>query len=639
MKHGRRLSIAPAMRWLCEISVVIVALALSIGVAEPVQLPKATIVAVLAAAIASIHLLAVIRRWEFHLPPKGLSIAVGAFTTAIVLAALLSESPARSIVGSYSRWSGVALYSAVSVFALTVAAYYTRRNAHRMITAIAVATGAVSVYALLQRFGADPFDWELVYGDLVFSSLGNPNFASAFMGLGVPIWAWMNLDRRWPLWGRILAGAMALLVLGGQLWTGSQQGFLASGLGLSFLALVWLQTRQKTLRRWGLGFLGGGLVAASASAVAGYRGSGPLAGFDWTALHIRLRYWDTALDMARDHLLLGVGPGAYSDFYREYRSIDDLAAWGVNTTIDATHSVPLEMLATGGVVLAFAYTALFSLLAVVLVRAVRRLKPGSSDSLLIGTVGGSWLGYLAVSLVSIDAPALALTGWLITGLVVAICSADEAERLVKSRRLVGSYRTALLAAMAGVLVVTLGGAWVMVRQYRADGRLLEATQLAASDPDRAFELLEGAVELAPWEPRYVFEQGKLLQATGKYDAALDAYETAATVNKQWWDAHITSARLSAFLGDLDRSALWYEEVLRIDPVAPDMRFEAGQVAFFRSDSSRAVELLEKAVVDKADVADWWLLLAEARFAAGDEAGGQSAYEKAVEINPAFADTA
>ena len=96
MKHGRRLSIAPAMRWLCEISVVIVALALSRGVAEPVQLPKATIVAVVAAAIASIHLLAVMRRWEFHLPPRWFSIAVGAFTTAIVLAALFSESSGPS---------------------------------------------------------------------------------------------------------------------------------------------------------------------------------------------------------------------------------------------------------------------------------------------------------------------------------------------------------------------------------------------------------------------------------------------------------------------------------------------------------------------------------------------------------------
>ncbi len=68
-----------------------------------------------------------------------------------------------------------------------------------------------------------------------------------------------------------------------------------------------------------------------------------------------------------------------------------------------------------------------------------------------------------------------------------------------------------------------------------------------------------------------------------------------------------------------------------------MKFEAGRVAFLRSDAARSVELLEAAVTDKADVADWWLLLAEARFAAGDEAGGQSAYEKAVEINPALAD--
>ena len=636
MKRGRRTSIAPAIRWLCEISAIVVALALWTGVADTVQLPKVTIVAVLAVAIAGIHLLAVMRRWEFHLPPKGFSIAVGAFTAALVLAALFSESPARAIVGTYTRWSGVALYLGVAVFALSVSAYYTRKNAYRMIAALAMAAVAVAVYALLQRLDTDPIDWTLVYGDLVFSSLGNPNFASAFMGLGVPVWAWLSLDRRWPAWGRVLAGGMVLLCLGAQQWTGSQQGFVASAVGLWFLAFVWLQASPKTLRRWGRGVLGGGLVAASAAAVAGYGGRGPLVGFDWTTVHVRLRYWDTALGMARDHPLLGVGPGAYPDFYREFRSLDDWAVWGIRTAIDATHSVPFEMLATGGVVLAAAYIAFFSFVFVVLVRAVRRLEPGSSDSLLIGAVGGAWLGYVAVSAVSIDVPALALTGWLLTGLVVAICSADGAERIVKSRRFFGTYRKVLRAAMTGVLMLTLVGAWTMVRQYRADGRLLKATQLAASDPGRAFGLLEEAAELAPWEPRYVFEQANLLDATSQQEAALDAYESAATINKQWWDAHIASARLSAFLGHLERSALWYEEVLRIDPVAPDMKFEAGRVAFLRGDTARAVELLEAALTDKADIADWWLLLAEARLAAGDEAGGQSAYEKALEINPALA---
>ena len=637
MKRGRPPSIASTIRWMCEISVVVVALALWTGVRDPVQLPKATIVAVLAVAIAGIHLLAVTRRWEFHLPPKGFSIAVGAFIAAIVLAALFSESLARSIVGTYTRWSGVALYLGVAVFALAVSAYYTRRNAHRMITAMAVAVGAVTVYALVQRLGADPINWTLIYGDLVFSSLGNPNFASALMGLGVPVWAWMSLDRRWPLWGRVLAGGMVLLGLGAQQWTGSQQGFVASAVGLWFLAFVWLQARGKALQRWGQGLLGVGMVATIPVALAGYGGRGPLAGFDWTTVRVRLRYWDTALGMARDHPLLGVGPGAYDDFYREFRSLDDWGLWGIGTTIDATHSVPLEMLATGGIVLAAAYIALFSLVSVVLVRTVRRLEPGSSDSLLIGAVGGAWLGYLAVSAVSIDVPALALTGWLLTGLVVAVCFGDGTERVVKSRRFVGTYRKVLRAAMTGVLVLTLAGAWSMVRQYQADGRLLKAFQLAAADPDRAFGLLEEAAELAPWEPRYVFSQANLLDATGQQEAALDTYESAATVNKQWWDAHVASARLSEILGDLDRSALWYEEVLRIDPVAPDMKFEAGRVAFLRSDTARAVELLEAAVTDKADVADWWLLLAEARFAAGDEAGGQSAYEKAVEINPNLAD--
>jgi hypothetical protein len=136
----------------------------------------------------------------------------------------------------------------------------------------------------------------------------------------------------------------------------------------------------------------------------------------------------------------------------------------------------------------------------VLVRTVRRLEPGSSDSLLIGAVGWAWLGYFVVSAVSIDVPAIALTGWLLTGLVVAICSGDESERIVKSRRFVGTYRKVLRAAMTGVLVLTLAGAWSMVRQYRADGRLLKASQLAAADPDRAFGLLEEADELAPWEP-------------------------------------------------------------------------------------------------------------------------------------------
>lgn len=629
--------VSKVIRPLCETSIVLVAVVVSTGVRDTTQLPKAALVTVLALVVVAAVAGAGFRGEPIKLPPTQLAFGVAGVLAAMVIASLASGSFGRSMVGTYSRWSGLALYVACGIFALAVAGYYSPKQAHRLAIAIAIATGWVAVYGFFQRLGVDAIDWVVVYGDKVFSSLGNPNFAGAFIGIGVPLWAWLALDGGRSFWIRVTSAGVVLMSLLVQVWAGSLQGPLVSGVGLWTLAFVWLKTREVSFRRRGRGVLLGGAGLGLAGGFAAYQGVGPLTFLDLTTLDTRLRYWRAALGMFADHPLFGVGPSGYPDFYRRHRSMEAWRLVGTNTTNDAAHSVPFDMLAGGGLVLGLAYLSLLVVVAVFLVKAVRRAE--GDTVLMVGGIAGAWVGYLAQATVSIDVPAPALVGWMLSGLVVGLGGGEERIGVVFTGKHRAGLRTrTTLAGVLGALtLLALSSGWFMLRQYRADAAALQGSIVLQSSPAEALAEFERAASLAPWEPRYVFEQGNAFDEAGRLPEALEAYERAAQVDPHWWDSHIAAARLSAFLGDLDRSAEWYAQVLEIEPVAPDMKFEAGRVEFLRGEFAKAAEFLEAALEGEPDEADWWLLLAEARSNSGDEAGAEAAFATAVELNPALAD--
>ena len=169
--------------------------------------------------------------------------------------------------------------------------------------AVAAAGAVVSLIAILQYAGADPFRLFGWAGPAagsprmrVFSTLGNPNFVAAFLTAALPAaWATGALlpDRRKRV---LFLAAGGLLLAGGILATGSRAPALAA-LGVAAWAMF------RSLRRWYLAIL----PVLFGLLLVGVSTARPLA----DTLEGRLFIWRVSLPHAFESPLTGGGPGSF----------------------------------------------------------------------------------------------------------------------------------------------------------------------------------------------------------------------------------------------------------------------------------------------------------------------------------------
>jgi O-antigen ligase/Flp pilus assembly protein TadD len=547
---------------------------------------------------------------------------VAGLLAACLLATLTAPEPSRALLGTYSRWAGSGAYFIYAVLGLATAVAFAGDAATRRLPPIVVGAGAaVAAYGLLQAAGLDPMPWRAVYGDAVVSTLGNPNFASAFMGITVPIAAAIVLDPGRGKAARSTAGVALVALSGAILLTQSLQGLLAAAGGLWLLALAWVLGREDPLRRllirvWMVGTALGAVAAGAFLATAGPP----------RTLVLRTYYWRAALAMAASDPFTGVGLGGYGDHFRAYRPLAMWQELGTTVTADSAHSVPLQMLAEGGIPLALAYLGLVGTVAVALIRGLRTFRGNSL--IRLGGLGGAWAAYQLQSLVSIDVPSLALLHMVMAGGIWA-ATAGESEEVRGKRR---SARPSARMAGIGILALVVVGALAVIRPYRADLWARRGARAAVEDVEGAVDALTRAVAIAPWEARYFFERGATFDQAQRWEEALVDYERAGRIAPRYWEAVLSAARLSAFLGAHDKAAAWYGQVLVIEPEAPDFKVEVANFYLVTGKPGPAGSLLEEAVALVPDRAEWWLLLAQARRETGDLQGADAATARAAELS-------
>ena len=153
-----------------------------------------------------------------HRPRGPWAWAAVGWLVASGTAVVVSPTPLRSVVGVAGRHGGFALYAALLLLA-TAAVTHLRARPDRAAAAAArgivvdvllVTAVPVVAYTLLQALGADPLVWTTVEGgEPVFSTFGNVDFASAWIGMVVVLALGVALDVRAASWRRRSAGVLA----------------------------------------------------------------------------------------------------------------------------------------------------------------------------------------------------------------------------------------------------------------------------------------------------------------------------------------------------------------------------------------------------------------------------------------------
>jgi O-antigen ligase len=581
------------------------------------------------------------RRW---VPMPWVAVPVAVFLALTVLATALSVSPAISFLGQYRRYDGLSSLLAYAALALMVVAYTWEEPARlRHLVVAGVAGGAATAaYVLVQEAGLDPWSWLDSRGREptdTLGPLGNSNFTGAYLALCVPLvlgWRATLIDR-WQR--RALVGLAAGLTLG--VWLAQSRGGFVALLG--GVAVAGLFDRRTVPR---LVTMGAGLAATAGlvlvlTFVVG--GSVPVPGASGgeqsvtgtSTLESRARLWEGALGVIAAHPLVGTGPDTFLVAYPPHRPFDDGAS--IELAADEPHNILLDHAAGRGVAALVTYLVVMGATFAYAWRRRATLAPTTRP--LAAAFAGLLAAYLLQGLTSLDAPPLALAGWLAVGALAALTdpriddARAEAESASSAKaRSPRNTATATARPLTLIALLALGGGViaagvVAARPLVADARYRQG--IASADA----QALASAASWNPLEPTYEVRQAQYWQQLadgpdvndetrrGYYRAGWPHFERALellpgnpfTLRDA---AAFQSAWASFDPQQFDDADALYDEALAIDPNNWQIRgdyanlLEAWAVA--GDDTAlreRAIAQLERVVELRPVFTDGWLQLA------------------------------
>lgn len=570
------------------------------------------------------------------------------FGISALLSTVFSISRLTSLSGEAESYASLpVLLAGVALFFVTRLASESWRDGRGLLLAPIFGGAVASAYALAQAAGMDVFSWQRVAefrGLRPFGTLGNANTLACFLAALWPIEVCMAVEahRR----GRRLAAATFALVafLGALaiLGSASRAGWLALAIAVLGVAVVLHLTSEK--RATGRVAVRTVTAALTAAALTGAFPAGrAFLSLLWDravnplGVGSRRLLWSAALDIFRDHPLLGTGVDTFGLGFAPRRTPEFWALeW--NTSFVRAHNEGLQVLATQGAVGALALLVILWGLGLASRAAWRRAA--SEDRLVLGGTLFALLCFLPQ--MSFGALQTAPAVLLITLAALVSVAADAArphETAHAEKRAVpaSSYVVATLVACAIAAVLLYGpvsanlaaargsrllasapeealllyeraasldsshAAWwsqlgqtaqaVAARRPREEGRALRG---------RAREALTRATSLQPLEGRYSMLLCRILTDQGALGEAApaDAFaacERAIAIEPANPYFHTAAVDSAVRLGDPGRARAVVDAGLRLYPTLAPLHYQKGFIALTAGSVDEAAQALSSAV--------------------------------------------
>ena len=380
---------------------------------DQINVPKLMTLLIVAMAVLGLFLS---KPAEIIKQNKTLAILIFLFIGFFFVSLLISDAPMnQQIFGAYGRNTGFLAYFAFSILIIAASNFTTTKMYSKLSLAVLITFSTNTIFSLLQYFGIDPFDWDKPYSPIT-GTLGNPNFVSAFLGMGIGFALAMAVSSKIKTNYRIWASFISLLALFVIIRSNSIQGLIVVMISISIIVFFLIKSRlnKPNLNLIYLGVLIiGGLIS-----ILGMLQRGPLASvFYKPSVTYRGDYWRAGLGMIQDNPFFGVGLDSYGDWYRKYRSIEAIIRRGPTAVTDSAHNVYLDIATTAGSLALLMYLGVLTLG----MRAAWKIsKMHKSYDPIFVAIFVMWVGYLAQAFISINNLALGIWGWVLPGILIAM---------------------------------------------------------------------------------------------------------------------------------------------------------------------------------------------------------------------------
>jgi O-antigen ligase len=496
---------------------------------------------------------------------RNLVILISLFTLALTIATWMTDNKRIAFIGDNQRNNGLLLYLGLSIILLTAAVNINQKNIIKTLQPMLFVGAFLSIYGLFQISGVDIVKWNNPYNAII-STVGNPNFAAAIMAIMATVSFGLLFNTAITMIYRIFSLLVCTLSLAAIYLSDARQGLIGIAIGFGTFMSIWIYSRSRLL---GFGFTGIGTIIGVFS-ILGMLQIGPLTSFLYKgSVTVRGFYWRAGIEMFRDNPIYGVGIDRYGAYFKEYREVGYPLNYGFNITSTNAHNLPIQMFATGGLLVGITYLFLNIF---VIWRAIKGLKSlQGNQRLFLAAVFSAWMVYQATSIISIDSPGIAVWGWLLAGGIVALSKNDNESLETQPNNKTQNRNQPVINVLQPILSFTFLAAalFFSLLLFRGETNMFRTTviynpQNEAND----LYLKESALKTInlPWiNPIYKITSASYLANSGFSKEGIEVLEEIVDKDKRSDDALALLATYYAQLSRLDLAIEKRVALTKLDP--------------------------------------------------------------------------
>jgi O-antigen ligase len=477
----------------------------------------------------------------------------------LIAAALLGHAPVAQLLGRAPRYEGI-IGGAVYFGALLIGAWLLGPASEpalrgHLIRATTIAASVIALLAIMEATGLHPLTTTASRpGSLLGNATEQGAYGAGVVGLLLPR---LRRGRSWALVG--LCAGVALVV------TSASRGAMLGLLVAAIVVLIAGDGRQRLAAGTALAV---GTLASVALPLTRHRLllQSPLA---LQTVNGRGYEWSDAWQLIERHPILGVGPSGFLDASPATQSAAYVRLAG-STQLDSPHSLPLQLAAAGGVVLAI----LAALLALLTLRGFLTLRRDAAQSAWALGVVAALAGWGSCLLTHFTAPGSTPFFLMLAGSLLAERSPTLRNHL-RRRAIAGvAMAAAVLTFLAAIAEVPLRTGLVALhegRVTRAEGLLARAHSLRPWDPDLDAQIAHALIGQAqpsaptrtineyllpaqrslPGDPWVLADRGLFTAQQGKPAEALPLLDQAVKLAPNDPGIHLLRGQVRANVNDLN----------------------------------------------------------------------------------------
>jgi O-antigen ligase len=504
-------------------------------------------------------------------------ILVSLFIVCLLIATLATDNKRIAFIGDNQRNIGFLMYFGLSIILLTSTIYINQKNIVKTLQTMSILGAFLSIYGLFQINGVDIVRWNNPYNSIIVT-VGNPNYAAAALAIMATASLGLLLNNSVKFYFRIFSLLVCVLCLATIYLSDARQGLIGIAIGFGTFISIWVYSRSKLA---GVGFAAIGTTVGVFS-ILGMLQIGPFTDYLYKgSVTVRGFYWRAGIEMFKDSPIFGVGIDRYGAYFKEFRELGYVLNYGFDITSSNAHNLPIQMFATGGLLVGVTYLALNIF---VFWRAINGLRVLQGDQrLFLATVFCAWLVYQSTSFVSIENPGVAVWGWLLAGGVVALSRNENdspqttsSVQIQKRNQPEISLFQPILSSIFLVMVLFFTLILFRAETNMFHTRAVYNPQIEANGP----YLKESALKTInlPWiNPIYKITAASYLANSGYSTEGIEVLEEVVANDKRSDDALKLLATYYSQLNRLDLAIEKRVSIAKLDPWSATNYLELGRL--------------------------------------------------------------